>query len=80
MVLLAERDGGEGPYVEGAKERFWRHASGETFKTVRWSSTAGISGGQRRELSVDAASKGTASLSVSVETARKDGEGLLTST
>lgn len=67
---------GEGPYVEGTQERFKVTASGEDFKTVRWSTNAGVlvANGERVEWTLP--SKGTASLSVSVETVSgKTGEG-----
>ncbi|AGC45617.1 hypothetical protein MYSTI_04319 [Myxococcus stipitatus DSM 14675] len=76
VVLLVEREGGEGPYVEGSKERFKVTASGEAFKTVRWSSNAGAIEANAERVEWTLPSKGTASLSVSVETVSgKTGEG-----
>ncbi|QSQ15458.1 hypothetical protein [Myxococcus landrumensis] len=76
VVLLVEREGGEGPYVEGSKERFKVTASGEDFKTVRWSSNAGALEANAERVEWTLPSKGTASLSVSVETVSgKTGEG-----
>ncbi|WP_338866158.1 hypothetical protein [Myxococcus stipitatus] len=76
VVLLVEREGGEGPYVEGAKERFKVTASGEGFKSVRWSSNAGALEADAERVEWTLPSKGTASLSVSVETlSGKTGEG-----
>jgi|GEM_PF-2261068 len=77
VVLLIEREGGEGPYVEGTQERFKVTASGESFKAVRWSANAGAVAAEAERVTWTLPEEGTASLSVSVETASgKTAEGL----
>ncbi|MCY1044934.1 hypothetical protein OV208_26695 [Corallococcus sp. bb12-1] len=68
LALLIEREGGAGPYVGGTPERFRIVASGEAFKSVRWSTTAGVIESDAEHVTWTLPSAGTASLSVSVET------------
>ncbi|RYZ43585.1 MAG: hypothetical protein EOO71_02830 [Myxococcaceae bacterium] len=68
VALLIEREGGAGPYVEGTPEHFRIVASGESFKSVRWSTNAGALESDAEQVTWTLPSAGTASLSVSVET------------
>ncbi|CAM3308215.1 hypothetical protein G4177_08360 [Corallococcus sp. ZKHCc1 1396] len=68
VALLIEREGGAGPYVEGTPERFRIVASGEAFKSVRWSTDAGVLASDVEQVTWTLPPAGTASLSVSVET------------
>ncbi|MCY1033346.1 hypothetical protein OV207_17970 [Corallococcus sp. BB11-1] len=68
VALLIEREGGAGPYVEGTPERFRIVASGEAFKSVRWSTDAGVLASDVDQVTWTLPPAGTASLSVSVET------------
>ncbi|RKH19838.1 hypothetical protein D7X74_05805 [Corallococcus sp. CA047B] len=68
LALLIEREGGAGPYVEGTPERFRIVASGEAFKSVRWSTNAGVIASDVEQVTWTLPPAGTASLSVSVET------------
>ncbi|NTX35988.1 hypothetical protein HUA78_16195 [Myxococcus sp. CA033] len=68
VVLLIERETGEGPYVEGTQERFKVTAAGEVFKAVRWSANAGVVAAEAERVTWTLPKEGTASLSVSVET------------
>ncbi|RKG77835.1 hypothetical protein [Corallococcus terminator] len=68
LALLIEREGGAGPYVEGTPERFRIVASGEAFKSVRWSTNAGVLASDVEQVTWTLPPAGTASLSVSVET------------
>ncbi|WP_342379750.1 hypothetical protein NVS55_09540 [Myxococcus stipitatus] len=68
VVLLIERQGAEGPYITGRKERFKVAAAGESFKSVRWSATAGALEAAAEQVEWTPPQQGQASLSVSVET------------
>lgn len=68
VVLLIEREGGAGPYVESTAERFKVVASGESLKSVRWSANAGQLEADAEHVTWTLPTAGTASLSVSVET------------
>ncbi|NMO13368.1 hypothetical protein HPC49_08485 [Pyxidicoccus fallax] len=79
LVLLIERAGGEGPYVEGATEHFRVVTSDETFKSVRWSVSAGLVTPDSERVSWTLPPAGQAVLSVSVETqSGKTAEGAFT--
>lgn len=67
-ALLIERAGREGPYVGGTTEHFKVTASGEVFKSVRWSATAGALETDGEQVSWTLPAKGSASLSITVET------------
>ncbi|MCP3061196.1 hypothetical protein LXT21_20655 [Myxococcus sp. K38C18041901] len=68
LALLIEREGGQGGFVEGAAERFKVSASGEVFKSVRWSATSGALEPAAERVTWKLPPKGVATLSVSVET------------
>ncbi|AGC43115.1 hypothetical protein MYSTI_01783 [Myxococcus stipitatus DSM 14675] len=68
VVLLIERLGVEGPYITGRKERFKVAAAGESFKSVRWSATAGALEADAEQVEWTPLGQGEASLTVSVET------------
>ena len=68
VVLLIEREGGAGPYVESTAERFKIVASGEVLSAVRWSANAGALEPDAERVTWRLPAAGTASLSVSVET------------
>lgn len=79
LVLLIERAGGEGPYVEGATEQFRVVASDESFKSVRWSVSDGAVTPDAERVSWTLPPAGQAVLSVSVETqSGKTAEGTFT--
>lgn len=69
VALLIEREGREGPYVMGRKERFKIVAAGESFRSVRWSATAGAIEADAEYVEWTLPQRGEVSLSVSVETA-----------
>ncbi|WP_205525588.1 hypothetical protein [Pyxidicoccus trucidator] len=68
LMLLIEREGGAGPYVESTQEQFRIVASGEAFKSVRWSTNAGALESDAEHVTWTLPPAGTASLSVLVET------------
>ncbi|WP_224367560.1 hypothetical protein [Hyalangium versicolor] len=68
LALFVERASGSGPYVESTTERFRLVASGEPFKSVRWSANAGTLVPDADQVTWTLPGAGTASLSVTVET------------
>lgn len=68
LVLLIERESGEGPYVAGSAERFKVVASNDAFKSVTWSASAGGIEPDGEQVTWTLPLAGTASLAVSVQT------------